>query len=141
MMTDNRSAADRAAYEKTGNPLHVWFAIGRYAADEPLPLWVRRYLLKITRELWRLALDRDVSPAAAQKEILQALGFGEQGRNVVAEVRQRREDSFPVALYDLGVPARDLADALGNPQSDQEVRMRSFRKRVARVRKTQSKRP
>jgi hypothetical protein len=139
-MTDDRTAADRAGYEATGNPLHVWWAIGRYGADEPLPLWIRRYLLKVPRELWRLALDHETSPADAQKEMLQALGFGEQGRNVVSEARQQREDSVDCALYDLGVPARELAAARGNPRSDQEVQMRSFRKRIARHRKIQPRR-
>jgi hypothetical protein len=61
-MTDDRDVADRAAYETTGNPLHVWFAIGRYAADEPLPAWVRRYLLECVRELGLLHLDTTISP-------------------------------------------------------------------------------
>ena len=123
-MTDERDevvrrlavADDCAAYKETGNPLHVWCAIGGYAADEPLPLWVRRYLLKITRDLWRLALDLDVSPAAAQKEMLQALGFGgEQGRNVVSRGPTAAGGQFSGCVVRPGRAGAEPSRRVGQP--------------------------
>ena len=137
-MREQRDAPDRAAYEATGNPLHVWAAIGCYAVDEPLPDWIRRYLMDCTRELWRLALDQSTSPAAAAERTARALGLVSQGRNRFGEVRQRREDSFIATLHSLGAAtALALADATGtNPDGDPESRVRHIRRRFAKYRRT-----
>jgi hypothetical protein len=132
---DDRDAADRAAYEATGNPLHVWAAIGRYAADEPLPAWVRRYLLQCVRELIRLQLNTAISPTEAAKRTARALGLVSHGRNCFANMRQLREDSLVNMLYTLGPGpgeteawAVDLAEATGTTP-------RSIRRRVAKARR------
>jgi hypothetical protein len=135
-VTDDRDAADRAAYEATGNPLHVWFAIGRYAVDEPLPQWVRRYLREATRDLLRLQLDDTISPTEAAKRTAQALGLVSKGRNRFAESRRDREHSFMATLYGLGSRKGEtgewvkvLADAWGLKDE------RSVRKIVAKMRR------
>lgn len=144
-MADGRDDADRAAYEATGNPLHVWHAIGRYGADEPLPEWVRRYLLRSTRELLRLMLDRDISPVEAQRQTARALGLVSQGRNRFADIRQLREDSFIATLYGLA-PGKGETDAWAadlatsaKPGTKHENKVRSVRRRVAKVRRTWSR--
>jgi hypothetical protein len=139
-MADDRDAADRAAYEATGNPLYLWAAIGWYAADEPLPAWIRNYLGQTTLELWRLVLDPTVAPGEAQKRTARALGLVSPGRNCFAEARHLRNDSFLATLYGLraatGATAARLADVAGiNPGGDQHDRIRSFRRRIAKVRR------
>ena len=63
---------------------------------------------------------------------------------MVSEIRQQREDSFPVAVYDVGRKenkgwAQVLADATGNPASGAQSRLRTFKKKVAKVRKLQAR--
>jgi hypothetical protein len=142
-MTDDRDVTERASYEATGNPLYVWQAIGRYAAGEPLPLWIRRYLLQATRELIRLQIDHTISPSKAAQRTAQALGIVSQGRNRFADSRRDRENSFVATLYGLGPGkgeseewALTLADATGiRPDADQANRVRSILRRVAKARR------
>jgi hypothetical protein len=141
MMADNRDAADRAAYEATGNPLFVWAAIGRYAAGEPLPVWIRSYLMQTTRALLQLQLDSTVSPTEAAERTAQALRLVSKGRNRFAEARQLREDSFDAAIYTLGV-GKGQSDswaaevgAARNPGAKMESNVRNVFRRAAKVRR------
>jgi hypothetical protein len=137
-MADDRDAADRAAYEATGNPLYVFSTIGRYAVDEPLPDWTRLYLRNCTREmckLWRLTLDQEISPPEAVAKTAHSFSLVNQTRNRFAEARQLREDSFTATLYELGPRkgeteawATDLAEARG-------LTPRSIRRTVAKMRR------
>jgi hypothetical protein len=141
-MTDDRDAADRAAYEATGNPLYIWFAIGCYAQGEPLPAWIRTYLIECMRELSRLMLDYTISPGEAQQQTARALGLVSQGRNRFAEARQKREDDFLATMYGLGARkgqsdswAAKLATGT-KADATLETKVRSVRRRVARARRT-----
>jgi hypothetical protein len=134
-MTDDRDAADRAAYEATGNPLHVWFALGRYAAAEPLPPWIRRYLLQSARELIRLQLDSSLSPTAAAQRTARALGLVSKGRNRFAESRRDREHSFIATLYTLGPRKGETGEWVKHLAEAWDMKdERSIRKIVAKMR-------
>jgi hypothetical protein len=144
-MTNDRDAAERAAYEATDNPLHVWFAIGRYAVDEPLPDWIRRYLAQCTRELLRLSLNTSISPTEAAAQTARALGLvSGQGSNAFLAARQLREDSFIATLYTMGAPkgasewwAAELADARGGkPGISHESKVRKILRIVQKMKRT-----
>jgi hypothetical protein len=135
-MTDNRDAADRLAFEETGNPLHVWLAILRYSADEPLPDWIRRYLMQGAHELARLTLNEAISPKAAKDDVAGVFGFAKPGYNAFQDFRQWRNDGFVATIYSLKSRTEKaesvkvgLAKAFG-------ITPRQLLKRVANARKT-----
>jgi hypothetical protein len=131
----DRDASDRAAYEATGNPLHAWFAIGRYAVDEPLPDWTRRHLMNCTRELLRLELDTSISPTEAAERTAQALGLVSPGRNFYANERQQREDSFTATVYELGPRKGETEAWLTDLAKARGVTTRRINQIVARMRR------
>lgn len=131
----DRDATDRAAYEATGNPLYVWFAIGRYGAGEPLPDWIMRYLHKSMRELARLMLDYTISPGEAQQQTARALGLVSQGRSAFADARHLREDSFLATLYGLMPGKGETESWVTDFAKKTGSRPRSIRRRVAKARR------
>ena len=99
-----------AAYEhwwrETGNPLHVWDAIGRcVGCGEPVPEWCLRYLAETSRNLkdltWRV-LDGELPADKALKQAPKALGLGQQGKNAFAaaiEEREKGQDALDNRFY------------------------------------------
>jgi len=93
---DAAAEADRALYEASGDAWHVLTALGRYRADEPLPLWIRRWLLRVTGDLLRLQFSRadpqDCTEAIPR--VLQLVGS-------VSRARWRREASFLTTIHEM----------------------------------------
>ena len=136
--SDEPAAADRQAFEQTGNPLHVGHAIAGFGRDEPLPLWVRDYILAAAHSVARVeraVLDGEISPQKAIEVLPRALGFVRQGKNMFQECRQLHEDSIVSARYHLeqfsapGKPPKAIIEDL-----DSGVRS-TIERKIAKVRR------
>jgi hypothetical protein len=115
-------ASDRAKFEESGNPLFALFALGRYRADEGLPLWVRRWLLDFARQVLRAALNGE-----------DVRFLSRQGWSAVRELNQFRDDDLLATLHILGVPAKDLAAMSGVEPRQVYKRMKRARARWAKL--------
>jgi hypothetical protein len=111
-------AGDRARFEQSkntkrpeGNPLFPLFAIGRYRADEELPLWIRQWLLDFARRMLRATLcaDQDLDAKESSERVLAVLGVTHQGWNSVDEVCGYLNGDVLAWLHQQGIPERELA--------------------------------
>jgi hypothetical protein len=120
---EERDARDRVAFEKTRNPVYAWMALSRYAGHEPLPAWVRRYLLEASAPVLRAAHpESGTAPVPALQYILRALGFVRPGWNSVEQYREDRKTGFTALVYGLtAVKGRTkvAADAIGKRRTVQ----------------------
>ena len=136
--SDDRAAAERRAYERTGNPLHAERAITAFSRTEQLPLWVRDYVLRragAVLDVEQAVLDGELSPrAAVQLELPRALGFVRKGWNAFRERLQLQKDTLASGRYHF-----DLWTTPGKPPkaavADLGVSSRSIGRKAAKVRR------
>jgi hypothetical protein len=133
--SDDRDAADRAAYEADGNPLHAIMAFLRYRPGEPIPAWVHAYLLNAFGEIARIAIDPTIRPVdAACKEVPRALGLIVMGKNAFERYRKARENSFIAASYTILARKGQTKVATGKLAGALKIKDRAVLDRIAKGR-------
>lgn len=74
-------ARGKLEYDRTGNPLHVWFAYAECrSAKLQIPEWILNYLDQVTENLWKLSRgprpgEENPTPEKAAPAIAKALGM------------------------------------------------------------------
>jgi hypothetical protein len=93
-------------YRETCNPLFVWEALECYQRDEPLPGWIRDYLLgaarTLTIDLGDAVCRKKLGAAEAARRTVRAFGFVDDPKyNAFSQLKQLRREFGETLLLEL----------------------------------------